>query len=310
MRLLVPVVQQSKTERRVATKLNTPTSPVTKCPHRVLKQAEWSRTPSCAQDERPPWIGVKHDHLVAQDERPLAHGVKLFDLVPQAKGPPLLGFKQSQGDLLPPTHSVKLFDLVPQAKGPPHLGVKQLQRASLPPRPQTSPSTKRPNESSPEPTTRNRKQRTVTAPCGLDPSAPNLRTRACAERNATRFEQASREDTKTTGENQGQPLAPNPWRPALRHLSLNQFLDLTTLSPDKIGSSRTYKILPRCHAQSRGSQTSSSTSQLKQLSTTPTSFANTTMTLQNCWRHSMAQHWILNPSSGQPRSSSPCWVST
>jgi hypothetical protein len=210
MRLLVPVVQQSKTERRVATKLNTPTSPVTKCPHRVLKQAEWSRTPSCAQDERPPWIGVKHDHLVAQDERPPAHGVKLFDLVPQAKGPPLLGFKQSQGDLLPPTHSVKLFDLVPQAKGPPHLGVKQLQRASLPPRPQTSPSTKRPNESSPEPTTRNRKQRTVTAPCGLDPSAPNLRTRACAERNATRFEQASREDTKTTGENQGQPLAPNP----------------------------------------------------------------------------------------------------
>jgi hypothetical protein len=62
----------------------------------------------------------------------------------------------------------------------------------------------------------------VLSPFGVDPMAPNLGTKAGADRNAVRLEQANKEDTKTLGENRGQCLSSDP----------NAFLPEPVIGPD------------------------------------------------------------------------------
>jgi hypothetical protein len=62
----------------------------------------------------------------------------------------------------------------------------------------------------------------VLSPFGIDPSVPNLRTAAGANRNATRLAQKNTEDTKTLGENRGQYLSSDP----------NAFMPEPVIGPD------------------------------------------------------------------------------
>jgi hypothetical protein len=187
-----------------------------------------------AQAERPPSHGVTHSHLGAQAGRPPTHGVKPFNLGAQAERPPSHGVTHDHLGVQaerPPTPGVKPFILGAPPEARPQVGFAPPEPQSPNKRPilstnsQRMHSTNHPepaNLGSPDPAARGSKRKTVLSPFGVDPVAPNLRTKAGVDRNAVRLEQANKEDTKTLGENRGQYLSSDP----------NAFLPEPVIGPD------------------------------------------------------------------------------
>ena len=176
----------------IPTTLDLPANPIGTRVPRTTQRVNRSRTPLGAQAERPPTAGAKQAPLGAQAEHPPIHGVTLGPLGAQAERSP--------------THGDKLLNLVPQAEGPSRLGVNQPEFSTPNKRPSLSTNNRRKQRespkrigdlSSPDPEARNSKRRAVASPFGVDPSEPNLRTQAGADRNAVRLQQADREDANT-----------------------------------------------------------------------------------------------------------------
>jgi hypothetical protein len=155
-----------------------------------------------AQAERPPSHSVTHGHLGAQAGRPPTHGVRPFNLGAHAERPPSHGVTHdhlgAQAER-PPTHGVKPFVLGAQSEAPPQAGFappepqssnkrpilstnSQCRHRTNPPPPPSQPA----NVGSPDPAARGSKHKTVLSPFGADPMAPNLGTKAGADRNAVR----------------------------------------------------------------------------------------------------------------------------